>query len=69
MREDLDAWGNELNYYNVACMFAMSPFFYRGADNPDNTAYVLGQIPLMTLQTKAKMYVLLLPERYLSTNY
>ena len=25
------------------------------ANNSDNTAYVIGQIPLMTLQTKAKM--------------
>lgn len=40
MREDLGAFGNELNYYVVAY----------------NTAYVLGQIPLMTLQTKAKMW-------------
>lgn len=40
-------------------------FFYGDADIPDNTAYVLGQIPLMTLQTKAKMYVHLAPEWYL----
>ncbi|RYP46841.1 hypothetical protein DL768_007008 [Monosporascus sp. mg162] len=39
MREDLNAFGNELNYYNVAY----------------STAYVVGQIPLMTLQTKAKI--------------
>ncbi|KAM5515570.1 vitamin H transporter [Fusarium oxysporum f. sp. phaseoli] len=39
MREDLNAFGNELNYYVVAY----------------NTAYVLGQIPLMTLQTKGKL--------------
>ncbi|TDZ27965.1 Pantothenate transporter liz1 [Colletotrichum spinosum] len=45
MREDLNAWGNELNYYVVAY----------------NTAYVLGQIPLMTLQTKAKIAPFLLP--------
>ncbi|KAM0323651.1 hypothetical protein ACHAQA_008586 [Verticillium albo-atrum] len=45
MREDLGAFGNELNYYVVAY----------------NTAYVLGQIPLMTLQTKAKIAPFLLP--------
>ncbi|KAI8316401.1 hypothetical protein K4K61_007305 [Colletotrichum sp. SAR11_59] len=45
MREDLNAWGNELNYYVVAY----------------NTAYVIGQIPLMTLQTKAKIARFLLP--------
>ncbi|KAK1574247.1 major facilitator superfamily transporter [Colletotrichum navitas] len=45
MREDLGAWGNELNYYVVAY----------------NTAYVIGQIPLMTLQTKAKIAPFLLP--------
>ncbi|KAF0331294.1 vitamin H transporter [Colletotrichum asianum] len=45
MREDLNAWGNELNYYVVAY----------------NTAYVIGQIPLMTLQTKAKIAPFLLP--------
>lgn len=34
------------------------PHFFTAAsitNNPDNTAYVIGQIPLMTLQTKAKM--------------
>ena len=41
MREDLGAFGNELNYYVVAY----------------NTAYVLGQVPLMTLQTKGKLFV------------
>ncbi|KAF5574518.1 pantothenate transporter liz1 [Fusarium pseudoanthophilum] len=45
MREDLNAFGNELNYYVVAY----------------NTAYVLGQIPLMTLQTKGKLAPFLLP--------
>ncbi|KAH7303994.1 major facilitator superfamily transporter [Stachybotrys elegans] len=45
MREDLQAYGNELNYYRVAY----------------NTAYVIGQIPLMTLQTKAKIAPFLLP--------
>ncbi|KXH25320.1 major facilitator superfamily transporter [Colletotrichum nymphaeae SA-01] len=45
MREDLDSHGNELNYYVVAY----------------NTAYVIGQIPLMTLQTKAKIAPFLLP--------
>ncbi|KEY73927.1 hypothetical protein S7711_07769 [Stachybotrys chartarum IBT 7711] len=45
MREDLNAFGNELNYYTVAY----------------NTAYVIGQIPLMTLQTKAKIAPFLLP--------
>ncbi|KAG7102851.1 Pantothenate transporter liz1 like protein [Verticillium longisporum] len=45
MREDLGAFGNELNYYVVAY----------------NTAYVLGQIPLMALQTKAKIAPFLLP--------
>ncbi|WQF82307.1 Putative major facilitator superfamily, MFS transporter superfamily [Colletotrichum destructivum] len=45
MREELDARGNELNYYVVAY----------------NTAYVIGQIPLMTLQTKAKIAPFLLP--------
>lgn len=55
MKEDLNAQGNELNYFVVACMSrnALHTFFL--ADNTDNTAYVLGQIPLMTLQTKAKM--------------
>lgn len=43
MREDLGAFGNELNYYVVAY----------------NTAYVLGQVPLMTLQTKGKLFVTL----------
>lgn len=56
MKEDLNAKGNELNYFVVACMsrnaFLHTLFL---ADNIDNTAYVLGQIPLMTLQTKAKM--------------
>ncbi|KAF5988816.1 transporter protein [Fusarium bulbicola] len=45
MREDLNAFGNELNYYVVAY----------------NTAYVLGQIPLVTLQTKGKIAPFLLP--------
>ncbi|KXJ87582.1 major facilitator superfamily transporter [Microdochium bolleyi] len=45
MSEDLNAHGNELNYYLVAY----------------NTAYVLGQTPLMTLQTKAKIAPFLLP--------
>ncbi|KAH9884905.1 major facilitator superfamily domain-containing protein [Xylariomycetidae sp. FL2044] len=50
MREDLNAWGNELNYYQVAY----------------NTAYVVGQIPLMTLQTKAKVAPFLLPSLQIS---
>ncbi|RYP74061.1 hypothetical protein DL771_003250 [Monosporascus sp. 5C6A] len=45
MREELNAFGNELNYYKVAY----------------STAYVVGQIPLMTLQTKAKIAPYLLP--------
>ncbi|CAG1994734.1 hypothetical protein SNK03_010332 [Fusarium graminearum] len=45
MKEDLHAYGNQLNYYVVAY----------------NTAYVLGQIPLMTLQTKGKLAPFLLP--------
>ncbi|GKU07912.1 pantothenate transporter liz1 [Fusarium langsethiae] len=45
MKEDLHAYGNELNYYVVAY----------------NTAYVLGQIPLMTLQTKGNLAPFLLP--------
>ncbi|KAH7014153.1 major facilitator superfamily transporter [Microdochium trichocladiopsis] len=45
MSEDLNAHGNELNYYLVAY----------------NTAYVIGQIPLMTLQTKARIAPFLLP--------
>ncbi|KAG9254087.1 pantothenate transporter liz1 [Emericellopsis atlantica] len=45
MREDLQAFGNERNYYEVAY----------------NTAYVLGQIPMMTLQTKAKIAPYLIP--------
>jgi ACS family pantothenate transporter-like MFS transporter len=56
MKEDLNAQGNELNYFVVACVSGpayLCALFY--ADNSDNTAYVIGQIPLMTLQTKAKM--------------
>ncbi|KAI0470537.1 major facilitator superfamily transporter [Xylariaceae sp. FL0804] len=45
MKEDLNAYGNQLNYYIVAY----------------NTAYVIGQIPLMTLQTKAKIAPFMLP--------
>lgn len=36
MREDTHSYGNAQNYFNVAW----------------TTAYVLGQIPLMALQTK-----------------
>ncbi|EJT76536.1 pantothenate transporter liz [Gaeumannomyces tritici R3-111a-1] len=50
MREDLKAFGNELNYYKMAY----------------NTAYVLGQIPLMTLQTKGKLAIWLLPALQIS---
>ncbi|KAK7216067.1 hypothetical protein V2G26_004070 [Clonostachys chloroleuca] len=50
MKEDLNAYGNELNYYVVAY----------------NTAYVIGQIPLMTLQTKAKIAPFLLPSLQIS---
>ncbi|EHA51141.1 pantothenate transporter liz [Pyricularia oryzae 70-15] len=50
MREDLNAFGNELNYYKMAY----------------NTAYVLGQIPLMTLQTKGKLAIWLLPTLQIS---
>lgn len=60
MREDLDAYGNELNYYVVACKYSKAIFvlvLYGIPDRSDNTAYVIGQIPLMTLQTKARMYV------------
>lgn len=65
MREDLKAFGNELNYYKMACkptppLLCIAPG--QGEligivlwDGKDNTAYVLGQIPLMTLQTKGKL--------------
>lgn len=59
MREDLGAYGNELNYYLVACKSPGHDVVevIRTVPNyiADNTAYVIGQIPLMTLQTKAKM--------------
>jgi ACS family pantothenate transporter-like MFS transporter len=57
MKEDLNAQGNELNYYVVACELTPPSSFGRpSADNTDNVAYVLGQVPLLTLQTKAKMW-------------
>lgn len=56
MKEDLNAIGNELNYYEVACKTPQRRFEETIVDRPiDNTAYVIGQIPLMTLQTKARM--------------
>jgi ACS family pantothenate transporter-like MFS transporter len=55
MKEDLNAQGNELNYFVVACMYNTSSRKRYATDISDNTAYVIGQIPLMTLQTKAKM--------------
>ena len=59
MKEDLHAYGNELNYYVVSCEFIHklfhSGFWELTNYNPDNTAYVLGQIPLMTLQTQGRM--------------
>lgn len=58
MREDLGAFGNELNYYVVACTLRPSSFGHITncmIPHADNTAYVLGQIPLMTLQTKGKL--------------
>jgi len=63
MREDLGAYGNELNYYNVACELATrnAAHHAQSAESVDNTAYVLGQIPLMTLQTKPKIAIWLLP--------
>ena len=64
MREDLGAYGNELNYYNVACESvdqARATPSDAWAKVADNTAYVLGQIPLMTLQTKPKIAIWLLP--------
>ncbi|KAH8601781.1 major facilitator superfamily domain-containing protein [Bisporella sp. PMI_857] len=45
MKEDLAAYGNELNYYKMSY----------------NAAYVAGQIPLMVLQTKAKIAPYMLP--------
>ncbi|WVQ80035.1 hypothetical protein IAT38_002136 [Cryptococcus sp. DSM 104549] len=45
MEEDLNAGGNDLNYFNVA--------YY--------TAYVLGQIPLISLQSKPALAPWLLP--------
>lgn len=57
MREDLNAFGNELNYYVVACKIPPLSLsnMIANLDRLDNTAYVLGQIPLMTLQTKGRM--------------
>lgn len=69
MREDLNAFGNELNYYNVACECHPIGHFtdsqttllvsVQCLDNFDlrltTLKDVLGQVPLMTLQTKKKM--------------
>ncbi|ORX36124.1 major facilitator superfamily domain-containing protein [Kockovaella imperatae] len=45
MKEDIKAYGNDLNYFNVA-------FF---------TAYVVGQIPMMWFQTKPRLAPYFLP--------
>ncbi|WOO83011.1 Pantothenate transporter liz1 [Vanrija pseudolonga] len=45
MREDIKAYGNDLNYFNIA--------FYCG--------YVIGQIPLMALMTRPRVAPYLLP--------
>ena len=56
MREDLQAFGNERNYYEVACKWKpLRTIQASDSHGSDNTAYVLGQIPMMTLQTKAKV--------------
>lgn len=69
MREDLNAFGNELNYYNVACRYFLLDRKGLNADVRQHCMYVLrgtkrhqlipldvlGQVPLMTLQTKKRM--------------
>lgn len=56
MKEDLKAYGNELNYYDVSCESALEPKVWLvELTVSDTTAYVVGQIPLMTLQTKPKL--------------